>query len=116
MAPATTGDEIQFSANHADYEFSDGKNRELFMGERNGNSYPVYWVNNDEISIYCPQAASSPNTPNREFDYKVVVDNDKSSTGTLAKVNMGEKRFAVGLRKMHIISMLCIRQRLLQGE
>lgn len=61
--PATTGDEIQFSANHADYEFSDGKTRTIY-GERNGNSYPVYWVNNDEISIYCPQAASSPNTPN----------------------------------------------------
>jgi len=98
--PATTGDEIQFSANHADYEFSDGKTRTIY-GERNGNSYPVYWVNNDEISIYCPQAASSPNTPNHEFDYKVVVDNDKSSTGTLAKVNMGENGLQWGTEDVH---------------
>ena len=98
--PAATGDEIQFSANHADYEFAGTKTRTVY-GERNGNSYPVYWVNNDEIGIFCPQAANHPNTPNNEFHYKVIVDGDKESTGTLAKINMGENGLQWGTADEH---------------
>lgn len=98
--PAATGDEIQFSANHADYEFAGKKTRTVY-GERNGNSYPVYWVNNDEIGIFCPQAANHPNTPNNEFHYKVIVDGDKESTGTLAKINMGENGLQWGTADEH---------------
>lgn len=86
--PATTGDEIQFSANHAQFEFSENADTRTIYGERDGNSYPIYWVNGDQIGIYCPQA-SAP-TPFKEFYYQVLVDNETSSTGTLAKVNPGE--------------------------
>jgi len=98
--PAATGDEIQFSANHADYEFAGTKTRTVY-GNRDGNSYPVYWVNNDEIGIFCPQAANHPNTPNNEFHYKVIVDGDKESTGTLAKINMGENGLQWGTADEH---------------
>lgn len=98
--PAATGDEIQFSANHADYEFAGAQTRTVY-GDRNGNSYPVYWVNNDEIGIFCPQAANHPNTPNNEFHYKVIVDGDKESTGTLAKINMGENGLQWGTKDVH---------------
>lgn len=98
--PAATGDEIQFSANHADYEFAGAQTRTVY-GERNGNSYPVYWVNNDEIGIFCPQAANSEHTPNHEFHYKVVVDNETSSNGTLAKINMGDNGLQWGTADEH---------------
>ena len=98
--PAATGDEIQFSANHADYEFAGTKTRTVY-GERNGNSYPVYWVNNDEIGIFCPQTANHPNTHNNDFHYKVIVDRDKESTGTLAKINMGENGLQWGTADEH---------------
>lgn len=87
--PAAAGDEVLFSAEHAQFEMN-GKDSRTIYGEREGNEYPIYWVNNDEIGIFCPQAASHPNTPNNEFYYKVVVEGDKQSTGTLAKVNPGE--------------------------
>ena len=87
--PAAAGDEVLFSAEHAQFEMN-GKDSRTVYGEREGNEYPIYWVNNDEIGIFCPQAASHPNTPNNEFYYKVVVEGDKQSTGTLAKVNPGE--------------------------
>lgn len=100
--PAATGDEIQFSANHADYEFNGGKTRTIYgpisMDEK---TYPIYWVNNDEIGIFCPQAANSEHTPNHEFHYKVVVDNETSSTGTLAKINMGENGLQWGTADEH---------------
>ena len=98
--PAATGDEIQFSANHADYKFAGSESRTIY-GERNGNSYPVYWVNNDEIGIFCPQAANHSNTPNNEFHYKVIVDGEKQSTGTLAKINMGENGLQWGTEDDH---------------
>lgn len=99
-APAATGDEIQFSANHADYEFAGAQTRTIY-GERDGSSYPVYWVNNDEIGIFCPQAAESEHTPNREFHYKVIVDNETSSNGTLAKINAGENGLQWGTADEH---------------
>lgn len=98
--PAATGDEIQFSANHADYKFAGSESRTIY-GERNGNSYPVYWVNNDEIGIFCPQAANSEFAPNHEFHYKVVVDSETSSSGTLAKINMGENGLQWGTADEH---------------
>ena len=98
--PAATGDEIQFSANHADYEFAGAQTRTVY-GDREGDLYPIYWVNNDEIGIFCPQAANSEHTPNHEFHYKVVVDNETSSTGTLAKINMGENGLQWGTADEH---------------
>lgn len=87
--PAAAGDEVSFSANHAGFEMN-GTQTKTVYGDRNGNEYPIYWVNNDEIGIFCPQASNHPNTPNNEFYYKVVVEGDKQSAGTLAKVNPGE--------------------------
>lgn len=98
--PAATGDEIQFSANHADYEFAGAQTRTVY-GDREGDLYPIYWVNNDKIGIFCPQAANSEHTPNHEFHYKVVVDNETSSTGTLAKINMGENGLQWGTADEH---------------
>lgn len=94
-SPATVGDEIQFSANHAEFDFN-VKDARTIYGERDGNSYPIYWVNNDEIGIYCPQAANS-----HEFHYKVVVDNETSSEGTLAKINPGENGLQWGQDDIH---------------
>lgn len=100
--PAATGDEIQFSANHADYEFNGGKTRTIYGPiSEDKKTYPIYWVNNDEIGIFCPQAANSEHTPNHEFHYKVVVDNETSSTGTLAKINMGENGLQWGTADEH---------------
>ena len=100
--PAATGDEIQFSANHADYEFNGGKTRTIYGPiSEDKKTYPIYWVNNDEIGIFCPQAANSEHTPNHEFHYKVVVDNETSSTGTLAKINMGENGLQWGTEDDH---------------
>lgn len=98
--PAATGDEIQFSANHADYKFAGSDSRTVY-GKRDGNSYPVYWVNNDEIGIFCPQAANSEHTPNHEFHYKVVVNDATSSNGTLAKINPGENGLQWGTEDYH---------------
>lgn len=92
--PAATGDEIQFSANHADFEFNDASR--TIYGDNDGKSYPIYWENNDEISIYCPQAANS-----HGFYYKVVVDNETSSSGTLAKINPGENGLQWGTEDVH---------------
>ena len=94
-SPATVGDEIQFSANHAEFDFN-VKDARTIYGERDGNSYPIYWVNNDEIGIYCPQAANS-----HEFHYKVVVDDETSSLGTLAKINPGENGLQWGQDDIH---------------
>lgn len=94
-SPATVGDEIQFSANHAEFDFN-VKDARTIYGDRDGNSYPIYWVNNDEIGIYCPQAANS-----HEFHYKVVVDDETSSKGTLAKINPGENGLQWGTEDKH---------------
>ena len=87
--PAETGDEILFSAGHANFGMN-GENSRTIYGDREGNEYPIYWVNNDEIGIFCPQAGNHVNTPNKEFHYKVVTEEDKSTTGTLAKINDGD--------------------------
>lgn len=84
--PATVGDEIQFSANHAQFEFNENSTRTIY-GDRDGDSYPIYWENGDQIGIFCPQA-SYPDV--KEFYYQVLVDDETSSVGTLAKVNPGE--------------------------
>lgn len=86
--PATVGEDIQFAAVHGIYEFSDKNGSRTIYGDRDGDSYPIYWVNGDQIGIYCPQA-SAPQ-PYKEFTYEVQVDNENSTTGTLAKVNPGE--------------------------
>ena len=47
--PAAAGDEVLFSAEHAQFEMN-GKDSRTVYGEREGNEYPIYWVNNDEIA------------------------------------------------------------------
>lgn len=84
--PAAVGSEISFAVNHATFDFNE-KTKTVY-GERNGDAYPIYWENGDEIGIFCPEGSSPDNTS--QFDYKVLVDNETSSTGTLAKINPGE--------------------------
>ena len=86
--PASAGDEVLFSVEHADFDFNESSGSRTIYGERNGNSYPIYWVNGDKIGIFCPQGSSSDNTS--QFDYQVMVENEESTVGTLAKVNPGE--------------------------
>lgn len=93
---AIVGDEICFAANHAEFKFNETR---TVYGDRNGDVYPIYWENGDQIAIYCPQA-SAP-LPNREVDYQVLVENETSSKGTLAKVNMGENGLQWGETDMH---------------
>lgn len=82
--PAPVGDEVQFAAVHGIFT-SNGPETKTIYGDRDGNSYPIYWINGDQIGIYCPQ--SSYPAPYPQYDYKVVVDNATSTTGTLAKIN-----------------------------
>lgn len=98
--PAASGEEVMFAADHANFE-SNAPGTKTIYGDRNGNEYPIYWVNNDEIGIFCPQAGNHPNTPNGEFHYKVVVDGTESATGTLAKINPGENGLQWGESNEH---------------
>lgn len=98
--PAASGEEVMFAADHANFE-SNAPGTKTIYGDRNGNEYPIYWVNNDEIGIFCPQAGNHPNTPNREFHYKVVVKDTESSTGNLAKINPGENGLQWGTNDKH---------------
>lgn len=82
--PAPVGDEVQFAAVHGIFT-SNGPETKTIYGDRNENFYPIYWINGDQIGIYCPQ--SSYPAPYPQYDYKVVVDNATSTTGTLAKIN-----------------------------
>lgn len=82
--PAPVGDEVQFAAVHGIFT-SNGPETKTIYGDRDGSSYPIYWINGDQIGIYCPQ--SSYPAPYPQYDYKVVVDNATSTTGTLAKIN-----------------------------
>lgn len=82
--PAPVGDEVQFAAVHGIFT-SNGPETKTIYGDRDGDSYPIYWINGDQIGIYCPQ--SSYPAPYPQYDYKVEVDNATSTTGTLAKIN-----------------------------
>lgn len=82
--PAPVGDEVQFAAVHGIFT-SNGPETKTIYGDRNENFYPIYWINGDQIGIFCPQ--SSYPAPYPQYDYKVVVDNATSTTGTLAKIN-----------------------------
>ena len=96
--PASTGEEVQFAVTHADFEFN-GPETKTIYGERDGNSYPIYWVNGDQIGIFCPQGSSPDNTS--QHDYQVLVENETSSEGVLAKVNAGENGLQWGDVDVH---------------
>lgn len=88
--PAAVGSEISFAVNHATFDFNE-KTKTVYgdvYGEGNNKKYPIYWENGDQIGIFCPEGSSPDNTS--QFDYKVLVDNETSSKGTLAKINPGE--------------------------
>lgn len=95
--PAATGDEIMFTGTHGDFTVN-GPDTKTIYGNRNGNVYPIYWENGDQIAIYCPEA-SAPET--KEVHYQVNVDNATSTTGTLAKVNPGSNGLIWGEGDMH---------------
>lgn len=84
--PAPVGDEVQFAAVHGIFT-SNGPETKTIYGDRDGNSYPIYWINGDQIGIYCPES-SYPDI--KQYNYKIVVDNETSSTGALAKINPDE--------------------------
>ena len=52
--PAQTGAEITFGSSLTDLE---AQTRTIYGDEPVDGAYPVYWVNGDEISIYCPEAS-----------------------------------------------------------
>lgn len=99
VQPAVPGEEIQFAAVHGIFPFNENNSSRTIYGDREGDAYPIYWINGDEIGIFCPQGSSPDNT--RQFDYKVVVNDETSSEGTLAKINPGENGLQWGDGKEH---------------
>ena len=97
--PAAVGSEISFAANHAAFDFNE-KTKTVY-GERDGMKYPIYWENGDEIGIYCPQGALMNPDAAPQFDYKVLVENETSTIGTLAKINPGENGLQWGDNDTH---------------
>lgn len=64
------GDPIQFSATTGD-----GAESRTSYGELKDGKYPVYWENNDEVKIFCPQAQKAT-----EATYTVTGVTSKTST------------------------------------
>lgn len=71
--PIQEGDVIQFSAS------ADNVGSRTSYGDLTNGEYPVYWENNDEVVVYCPQAKSDDGSP-QEVTYTVSVDDSNNST------------------------------------
>ena len=54
--PAQTGDEVQFGV--PTLEKVENETSRTVYGQEKLNVFPINWVNNDQIAIYCPEAAA----------------------------------------------------------
>lgn len=75
-----TGDEISFGTALP----KDGIETRTAYGTPADGKFPVYWVNGDEIAIYCPQAS---NPPSKLVHYTIGVSGNQMSTAeTVTKI------------------------------
>ena len=94
--PAVTGEEITFGSSLYDVE------TRTIYGDLNeeGTAYPVTWEKDDQISIYCPEAAQG-----KIVKYKVTPDAvDASKSSAVTKVNSEEAGLQWGAAETHHFS------------
>ena len=92
--PAQTGAEITFGSSLTDLE---AQTRTIYGDEPVDGAYPVYWVNGDEISIYCPEASNGT-----LVNYWVTPNTSDSTTSSaVTKVNPDEAGLQWGAADTH---------------
>lgn len=77
---ATPGEEVQFGSSLAD-----GLMTRTVYGSRDGDAYPVYWVQDDKVIVTSPQCMSGYN--NREYSINVNSETQNYATGSLQKTS-----------------------------
>ena len=94
VTPAQTGAEITFGSSLTDLE---AQTRTIYGDEPVDGAYPVYWVNGDEISIYCPEASNGT-----LVNYRVTPNTSDSTTSSaVTKVNPDEAGLQWGAADTH---------------
>lgn len=78
IEPAQTGDVISFGSSLANAGSRTIYDDEVTVGEDGTSYYRVSWENNDEIAIYCPQAADT-----KLADYRITPKQDNPTTSSL---------------------------------
>lgn len=92
VVPAETGDEIMFGSS-----LEDAKTRTVYGDEPVDGAYPVYWVNGDQVSIYCPEAAQT-----KLVDYVITPNQDDGTKSEyVTKVNADEPGLQWGTEDTH---------------
>lgn len=107
--PAPIGSEIRFGAIQKPLEINADDGTRVHYGNYNNietdehgtRYYSLYWDNNDQIAIYCPQALRTSATPQQETDYKVIVNDKTSNAGVLAKINPSDAGLQWGSDEKH---------------
>lgn len=97
VIPAKTGDEIMFGS-----ELADMRTRTIYddtptKGPDGNYYYRVRWDDDDQIAIYCPEAAQT-----KLVDYKVTPNpQDSTTSSTVTKVNTEEAGLQWGTADIH---------------
>ena len=92
--PAQTGAEITFGSSLTDLE---AQTRTIYGDEPVDGAYPVYWVKDDEISIYCPEASNGT-----LVNYRVTPNtSDATTSSAVTKVNPDEAGLQWGAADVH---------------
>lgn len=97
VIPAKTGDEIMFGS-----ELADMRTRTIYddtptQAEDGTYYYRVRWDDDDQIAIYCPEAAQT-----KLVDYKVTPNPEDSTTSSaVTKVNTEEAGLQWGTADIH---------------
>lgn len=102
VIPAQTGDEITFGSSLVDTE--SGLTRTIYgdkpVTDETGTYYPVTWEQDDQISIYCPEASQG-----KIVKYKITPDsNDPSTSSAVTKINPEEAGLQWGQAETHHFS------------
>ena len=93
--PAVTGEEITFGSS-----LYGAETRTIYGDEPVEGAYPVTWEQDDQISIYCPEAARG-----KIVKYKVTPDAvDASKSSAVTKVNKNELGLQWGAAETHHFS------------
>jgi len=93
--PAVTGEEITFGSS-----LYGAETRTIYGDEPVEGAYPVTWEQDDQISIYCPEAARG-----KIVKYKVTPDAvDASKSSAVTKVNENELGLQWGAAETHHFS------------
>lgn len=97
VVPAKTGDEIKFGSGLADMRTRTIYDDTPTKGPDGNYYYRVRWDNDDEIAIYCPEAAQT-----KLVNYKVTPNPEDSTTSSVVtKVNTDEAGLQWGTADIH---------------